>query len=119
MTSATTGMHVRHLGDITIVEITERRLVDQAQLSRMGRRLNELIESLETAKVMIDFEQVESMSSAALGMLIEAHNTAEGKGGELHSANLEPQLRKMITMTKLHKVLNIHKTAKKALDRLT
>jgi len=118
MTSTMAGLAVQHLGEITVVEFTDSRLVDQAQLERMGTRLCELIGSLEVVKVLIDFERVEWMSSAALGILIEAHNTAERRGGKLHLANLDPQLTKMFKMTGLHRVLNLHKTTKKAMDQL-
>jgi anti-anti-sigma factor len=118
MTHTIPGLSVQYVGEITVVEFTEPRIVDQAQLERLGSRLCELIDSLAVARILIDLDRVESMSSSALGILVEAHNIAEQRGGQLHLANLDPQLSKMLKMTKLHRVLNLHKSTEKAMAQL-
>jgi anti-sigma B factor antagonist len=109
---------VRRSGSATIVEFLDRRLVDQMLLERVGAQLNELVDGETNPMLVLSFSKVEFMSSAALGILIALEARLATQGGKLALAEIDPELLKLFTLTKLHKVMKIHKTTQAALDSL-
>ena len=118
MTSAATDISVQNVGTVIVVEFLDRRLVDQAQLARIGRQLREIIGEAELPKMLIDFDNVESLSSGALGVFIELHKTIQAKDGKLCLSNVDKELKKLFTMTKLHRVMTICKSNERAMREL-
>jgi len=112
------AIEVRRSGPVTVVEFLDRRLVDQALLDRVGAQINELVNGESQPRIVLSFSKVEFMSSAALGILIALEARLAAQGGKMALAEIDPDLHKLFTLTKLHKVMKIHKTAAAALDSL-
>lgn len=87
-------------------------------LERVGAQLNELVDGETNPMLVLSFSKVEFMSSAALGILIALEARLATQGGKLALAEIDPELLKLFTLTKLHKVMKIHKTTQAALDSL-
>ena len=47
------------------------------------------------------------MSSAGLRLLLAAHKTMAGKGGELQIANVQPDVREVLDITGFSDILNL------------
>ena len=70
-------------------------------------------------KVLISFDNVDHLSSAALGTLITINNKIRGKDGQLRLANIDPQIYEVFVITKLNKLFQIHDSAEQALASFT
>ncbi len=57
--------------------------------------------------VVIDLANVPYMSSAGLRLLLSAHKTMLGKGGELQIANVQESVREVLDITGFSDILNI------------
>ena len=57
--------------------------------------------------VVIDLANVPYMSSAGLRLLLAAHKTMAGKGGELQIANVQPDVREVLDITGFSDILNL------------
>jgi len=106
-TNTPADLAVRYSGPTTIVEFLDRRLIDAAQIERLGDQILEIIKPMPKPKLVIAFDKVEYLSSSALNILIKIENTINKKGGEFRLANLAPDLQKVFTMMKLNKVMKI------------
>ena len=60
-----------------------------------------------TPKLLLDFGNVDHMSSAALGTLINVSNRVKEKNGQLRLANIKPQIFEVFVITKLNKLFRI------------
>ena len=69
--------------DIRIVEFTNNRILDEANIADIGTTLGALIEEADNPKLLLDFATVDHLSSAALGMLINANNKIRERSGQL------------------------------------
>lgn len=118
MTSAATDLKVQNVGTVTVIEFLDRRLVDQAQLRRIGTHIRDIIAEREVPKILIDFDNVESLSSGALGVFIEVQKAIQARNGLLALCNVDKDLKKLFTMTKLHKMLTICKSRDRAMKEL-
>ncbi len=93
--------------DIRVVEFTNSRILDEANINEIGQTLGTLIEERSNPKLLLDFSTVDHLSSAALGMLINANNKIKQKNGQLRLASIKPQIMEVFVITKLNKLFRI------------
>ncbi|HZL34766.1 MAG TPA: STAS domain-containing protein [Tepidisphaeraceae bacterium] len=94
--------------DIRIVEFTNNRILDEANIAEIGQTLSALIKERNNPKLLLDFSSVDHLSSAALGMLISANNDIREANGQLRLAHIKPQIFEVFRITKLDKLFKIH-----------
>ena len=90
-----------------IVEFTNNKILDEANIAEIGASLNGLIDENDGPKLVLDFANVDHLSSAALGMLINANNRVKQKNGQLRLTNIKPQIFEVFVITKLNKLFKI------------
>ncbi len=107
MTESTQQVALSQHKDIQIVEFTNNKILDEANISDIGQTLTSLIEDHEQPKLLLDFATVDHLSSAALGMLINCNNRIKQRNGQLRLANIKPQIYEVFVITKLNKLFKI------------
>ena len=107
-------LSVTTLKDVRIVEFTNSKILDEANIADIGNTLNSLIDERPQPKLLLDFANVEHLSSAALGMLINVNNRVKQKNGQLRLANIGPQIMDVFVITKLNKLFRILPTRNEA-----
>jgi anti-sigma B factor antagonist len=105
--------------DIRIVEFREQKILDEANIAEIGQAINDLIDEREFPKILIDFANVDHLSSAALGMLINVNNRVRQKNGQLRLCDIKPQIFEVFVITKLNKHFKILSTRAEALASFT
>ena len=101
--------------DIRIVEFQNHKILDEGNIADIGVTLNAMIDETPSPKMLLDFVNVDHLSSAALGMLINANNKIKQKNGALRLANIKPQILEVFVITKLNKLFRILPTREEAL----
>lgn len=101
--------------DIRIVEFTNNKILDEANINEIGLTLGSLIDESANPKLLLDFANVDHLSSAALGMLINVNQKIKGKNGQLRMTNIKPQIFEVFVITKLNKLFRILPTRTDAL----
>ncbi len=99
---------------ITVVEFVDRNILDEANIQAINEEITAVIEQTDTPKLLISFSNVDHLSSAALGALITINNKIREKAGQLHLANIDPQIYEVFVITRLNKLFNIHDTTDEA-----
>ena len=61
----------------------------------------------DAKRVVIDLEKVPYMSSAGLRIMLSAHKTMLGKGGELQIANAQSPVREVFNITGFSSILKL------------
>lgn len=101
--------------DIRIVEFTNNKILDEANIADIGATLNALIDERDQPRLVLDFATVDHLSSAALGMLINANNRIKQRNGQLRLTNIKPQIFEVFRITKLDRLFRIYPTRAEAL----
>src|SRR3954447_14645750 len=115
MAESTPSLSVSQQKDIRVVEFTNNRILDEANIKEIGDGLGALIEERPNPKLLIDFATVDHLSSAALGMLINVNKRVKEKNGQLRLTNIRPQIYEVFVITKLNKLFRILPTRAEAL----
>lgn len=93
--------------NVRIVEFTNNKILDEANIAEIGATLNALIDERDQPRLLLDFSPVDHLSSAALGMLINANNRIKQRNGQLRLANIKPQIFEVFRITKLDRLFKI------------
>ena len=100
---------------VNVVEFNDRKILDELSISELGEQLRQVAESENSARILLNFQNVEHLSSAALGMLITLDKLVKEKNGKLKLSNIKPQIYEVFKITRLNKLFDIHSSAAQAL----
>ncbi len=101
---------VRDSGGIKIVEFTDRKILDELSIHEIGEELGRIISEAGDVKMLLSFKNVDHLSSAALGMLINLNKQVAAKKGEFKLSDISPPIFEVFKITRLNKLFNIHPT---------
>jgi anti-anti-sigma factor len=93
--------------DVTIATFNELSIVDEQQIRNIETELLAIIAGNDEKQLILDFQNVEFMSSAFLGLLVRVHKRVIEAGGRLQLYNLDPRIRKVFEITRLTKIFEI------------
>lgn len=102
-------------GSVTIVRFKDKKILDEADIQQLGQELNEIVSSGEHAKLLLNFENVDFLSSAALGKLISVKKKASVSGVDLALCSIKHELMEVFKLTNLDRVFDIFETQDGAL----
>ncbi|UCD27453.1 MAG: STAS domain-containing protein [Planctomycetota bacterium] len=105
--------------DLCIVELQDRKILEELAINQIGERLSELAGEYDKPKLLLDFKNVEHLSSAALGMLITLNKQLGKQQGQLVLANINDQILEVFKITKLNKLFNIQGSTDDAIQELS
>src|SRR5256886_5617472 len=109
-------LEVEDIGDVTVVNFTDKKILDEQNIQVIGEQLFSLIDELGRKKILLNFGNVEYLSSAALGKFITLNKKVNAAGGRLILCNIDPQIYEVFEITKLNKLFNIQKEEQAALQ---
>lgn len=115
MANGESRLKVEQRENITCIEFLDRNILDEANIQLIGEEISTLIESCESPRLMIDFSNVDHLSSAALGTLITINNKVNDRKGQLRLSNIGAQIYEVFVITKLNKIFEIYPTDEEAL----
>ena len=96
------------IGDVTVVHFTDKKILDEGNIQEIGEELFKLIEEDGCRKIVLNFSNVEYLSSAALGKLITMNKKTKGAKGQLRLCSIRPAIFEVFIITKLNKLFVIH-----------
>jgi anti-sigma B factor antagonist len=102
-------LEVEDIGDVTVVNFTDKKILDEQNIQVIGEQLFSLVEELGRRKILLNFRNVEYLSSAALGKFITLNKKVNTAGGKLVLCNIDPQIYEVFQITKLDKLFKIEK----------
>lgn len=112
-------LNVTTTGDVTVVTLTDRKILDEVSIGQIGEQLTALTAQNKTPKVIVDFSSVSHMSSSALGMLITLHKRIREKQGQLRLCGIQTSIYEVFVITRLNEILTICQDRQKAMESLT
>ena len=103
-------------GPIAVIRFNDRNILDEASIQSISEEILRHIDALTNPMILMDFNNVDHLSSAALGSLITINNRVRKRDGQLRLCNIDAQIMEVFVITKLNKLFQIHATAKAAMD---
>ena len=98
---------VSKVGDVTVVNFVDRKILDEAGIQELGAELFHLVEHDNRRAILLNFANVDFLSSAALGKLITLDRKVKTAKGRLKMCQIKPEILEVFQVTKLNKVFDI------------
>lgn len=108
---------VEPVNEVTVVTFKDKKILDEAIIQEVGDALFELVDKQFKSKLLLNFENVEYLSSAALGKLITLNKRIKEENGELKLCNIIPEIYEVFRITKLNRLFEIYDDMDQALRR--
>jgi anti-sigma B factor antagonist len=94
-------------------------LMNQADVERLKADLLRLVDGENRTRLVLDFTEVQFLSSQVIGMLLSLHKRltaakSADAGAEMVLCGLRPQLIELLKVTRLDRMLKIKPTRKEA-----
>ncbi|MFN7376096.1 MAG: STAS domain-containing protein [bacterium] len=114
MPASDSRLKVKRDGAIVEVQFRDRNILDEANIQQIGEEIRAIIDAEPAPRLLINFTDVDHLSSAALGTLITINNRVRTLKGQLRLSNIDPNIYQVFQITKLNKLFEIHDNADKA-----
>jgi anti-sigma B factor antagonist len=108
-------IQVCEIENVTVVRFADRKILDELIIQELGQELFSLVENEERKNLLLNFTNVEFLSSAALGKLISLHKKIERASGNLKLSNIRPEIYDVFRITRLNEKFDIKDEQEQAL----
>ncbi len=92
---------------VLIILFADARILDEARIRGLGKELIEILGKSEEERVVLDFRNVEFMSSAMLGTLVSFNKKCKEFKVKLKLCSIVPEIREVFKITRLDKIFDI------------
>ncbi|MDY6849306.1 MAG: STAS domain-containing protein [Geoalkalibacter sp.] len=98
-------LKIEEKDDVVLMLVKEERL----DAHNSGELKNQMLSLFEEGKnhIVIDLQEVRFIDSSGLGALVSGFKNASARNGNLKLCGLQPQVKSMFELTRLHRVFEI------------
>jgi anti-sigma B factor antagonist len=101
-------LDLEDIGDVTVASFTDHYLLDAQKVQAIGDQLADLVDRTGRRKLVLNFRNVQDISSLTLGMLVTLDKKIRAAGGKLVLCRVDPQIHEVMALTQLDKMFLIH-----------
>ncbi len=112
------NLEIERIGDVTVVNFTDRKILDEEKIQSIGDDLTQLVENNPNPKIVLNFAQVKYLSSAAIGKFVSIQKKIVAKTGQLVFCCVGEEIFEIFDMLKRYTNFNIQKDEQSALQVL-
>jgi len=109
-------LEISEVGDVTVVRFSNSKILDASNIEELGAQLFHLVEDENRQKLLLNFQNVEFLSSAALNKLIILDKKTKSISVKLKLCSLRPEILEVFVITRLNQLFEIAEDEKTALD---
>ena len=100
---------VEYAKEATIVGFTDEKILEETDIKALRESIMSVIGQAEHINLVLDFGNVQFLSSAVLGLLIQISKRIYEQGGKLKLCNINPKIYEIFKITRLTKTFDIYK----------
>ena len=102
---------------VAVVSFVDTKIVSEESIQEVGDQLYSLVGDEGHTKILLNFGNVQYLSSAALGKLINLKKKVGAVKGALKLCCIHPDLLEVFRITRLDQVFEIYAEERAALDK--
>jgi anti-sigma B factor antagonist len=110
-------LRLETIDGVTVVSFVDTKIVTEENIQEVGDQLYSLVEKEGHKKLLLNFGNVQYLSSAALGKLINLKKKVGVVKGALKLCCIHPDLLEVFRITRLDQVFEIYDEEQEALDK--
>ncbi len=111
-------LEVQVIDNVAVVNFVASRILDDQIIEQVGDQLNSLVEKDGHQRILLNFNKVEYLSSAALGKLVNLRKKVETAKGKLALSNIDESIFEAFKITGFDRIFKIFSDEQEALQYL-
>lgn len=120
MASIKPRISVEYAEKATVVTFTDEKILEEKDVQALQETIMSVIESASGGiKLILDFSNVQFLSSAVLGLLIRISKKVYEHDGQLKLCSINPKIYKIFKITRLTKIFDIYEDMGSATESLS
>jgi anti-sigma B factor antagonist len=108
----------KNMGNGIVITFLTAQLLEEAEIASLEQSLIQTITKANVANFVLNFENVNFLSSAVLRVLIKVNSAIGERKGQLRLCSIEPKIQEVFKITRLNKIFDIRKDVEVAVDSL-
>ena len=109
---------LEYVKNAAIATLTDEKILEETDIQAIETTIIPLIEQAPAINLVLDFANVQFLSSAVLGLLIRISKKVYESNGQLRLCNINKKIFQIFTITRLDKIFEIFEDRQSALDSL-
>jgi anti-sigma B factor antagonist len=118
MESAKPRIAVEYSDNAVIVSFTDEKILESKDVQALKDSMMGVIEQAVGINLVLDFSNVQFLSSAVLGLLINISKRVYEQKGQMKLCNINPKIYEIFKITRLTKIFDIYDNREDALKSL-
>ena len=119
MTVIKPRISVEYCENATIVTLSDEKILEEKDIRALQESVMSVIEQADRMNLILDFHNVQFLSSAVLGVLIRVSKRIYERDGQLRLCNIQPKIHEVFKITRLTKVFDIYQDVASATESLS
>ena len=108
----------RQQDDVLVAYFQDVRIIDESTITQLGQELAELVNNPSNKKIVLNFENVNFMSSAMIGKLVLFGNKCKSASVSLRMCTINQNIDEVFQLMKLGKVFSLDADEETALSNI-
>jgi anti-sigma B factor antagonist len=96
------------VGSVTVVQFKDKKIIDPSVIDELGEELFSLVDRDQRKSLVLNFANVEFLSSATINNLIKLDRKCRAIKGTVRLSNLRRDIHEVIKVLRLDKLFSIH-----------
>lgn len=114
--SAYQRLIIEEVGGVTVVRFADKKIIDPEVIEQLGGELLALVDRDRRKNILLNFSSVDFLNSATLNKLISLEKRVRSSSGRMKISDLRPELREVMSITRLDKLFDIRGTQAEAMQ---
>jgi anti-sigma B factor antagonist len=107
---------VEYAENATIVTFVDEKILEEMDIQALQASVMSVVEEAERINLVLDFCNVQFLSSAVLGLLMRISKKVYEKEGQLKLCNISPRIYEIFKITRLNKIFDICEDVDSAIE---
>jgi len=118
MTSPGSPLDITDMEGIAMVSFRDRILLAPNEIQLIEKELLGLIVEMAEPRLVVDFTEVQALSSRMLGTMINVQNEIKALGGKMALCHTNDRIAKIIGVTKLTEIFEVFANREEAVQHM-
>ena len=118
MASLKPRISVEYNRNAAVVTFIDERILEEQDIAAIQESVMSVIEQSEQINLILDFHNVQFLSSAVLGLLIRISKKVYERDGQLRLCGISPQILEIFKITRLSKIFDIYEDVRGAAESM-
>ncbi|HML75602.1 MAG TPA: STAS domain-containing protein [Anaerohalosphaeraceae bacterium] len=116
MDQSNPNLSIEYIDSVAVAVPTDAKILDEDQIQALEKTFMPLIEQTNGIRLLIDFSNVQFLTSSVLGLLIRINRKVLQSEGRLRLCCIDPKILEIFKITRLDKVFELYQDRQQALE---